>query len=200
MKNVLTKVSLAILAIIVTTCMCSFSPAYAEDGQQAGQAVNGQYIAMDEVQPMGIGIYPVYYRVINVRLLTPQWSKVGVAEGIPAMTLGISRTQAISVTYSATFGASYSQINAAVGWTYGTSTSVSIDGSYTVPQSYAGQKVKSATLTAYAKINVKSYQVEKHNETGGIELSTGIAKKAENYVRFEVKLYFMDGSSITIAV
>ena len=199
MKKKRARTSL-VIAMIITMFFCSFTPVFAEDGGQAGQAATGNPVLLDETQPMGIGIYPVYYRVINVKSLTPEWMKVGVAEGIPTMTLGVSRTQTIEVTYSATFGASYSQINAAVGWTYGTSTSVSIDGSYTVPLSYGGHKVKSATLTAYAKINVKSYQVEKHNETGGIELSTGIARKAENYVCFEVRLYFVDGGSATIAV
>lgn len=200
MRRALTRISLLVITLVISISMCTLTPAFADDSQQSDQVLKTQSIAVGSTQPMGIGVYPVYYRVINVKALTPQWKQVGVSEGIPTMILGIVKTESISVTYSATFGATYKQINAAVGWTYGTSTSISIEGRYPVPTSYDGRNVKSAKLIAEAKINVKSYQVEKHNEVGGIELSTGIAKKAENYVRYKVILTYVDGGSVTISV
>lgn len=61
-------------------------------------------------------------------------------------------------------------------------------------------KRKSGTLIAYAERSIKSYQVERHNEVGGITRSTGTAKKIVNHLCYKVILRYTDGGSVTISV
>jgi len=204
------KIGLILILMAVTINMCSFSTVFAADNKQIASANNAQsIISVNNIQPIaatsniqirGIGVLPVYYRVVNVKTIAPEWISVGVADGIPTMTLAINRSQAIAVTYSGTFGATYGQINTAVGWTYGQNVMVEIAGHYRVPTTFNGHKVKSGTLIAYAERSVKSYQVERHNEVGGITRSTGTAKKMVNHLCYKAILHFTDGGSVTISV
>lgn len=201
MKRSLKRISLVFVVMAVTISMCSLTTVFADDGSQISISNNEQSVdvSTNEIQPR-IGLYPVYYRVINVKALASEWVNVGTADGIPSMTLTINKSKTTYVTYSATFGATYGQINAAVGWTYGEAVIISIGGDYKVPTTYNGHKIKSGTLIAYAERSVKSYQVEKHNEYGGITLSTGTARKTVNHMRYKVILYYTDGGSVTISV
>jgi len=201
MKRKSRKIGLLFVVMAITINLCSFTTVFATDSKQIGSATREQSIAAQKIPQMkGIGVLPVYYRVVNVRALAPEWLIVGVADGVPTMTLAINRSQAIAVTYSATFGATYGQINTAVGWTYGQNVMVEIAGHYRVPTTFNGHKVKSGTLIAYAERSVKSYQVERHNEVGGITRSTGMAKKMVNHLCYKVILYYTDGGSATIRV
>jgi hypothetical protein len=210
-KRTLKRISLLLVVMAVTVNLCSFTTVFADDGMQTAIASNAQPTAFaSNLQPISlvknvqlrsaIGVLPVYYRVVNVKTLAPEWLIVGVADGIPTMALVITRSKRIAVTYSATFGATYGQINTAVGWTYGQDVTIAIAGHYTIPKTYNGRKVRSGTLIAYAEIGVKSYQVERHNEVGGITINTGTARKAENHLRYKVILYYTDGGSTTISV
>ena len=195
------RIGILFVLMAVTVNLCSLTTAFADDGRQVAFANNTQPIASgSNVQLRGIGVFPVYYKVVNVKTITPEWVSVGVADGIPTMILAITKSKKIAVTYSATFGATYGQINTAVGWTYGEDVTIAIAGQYRVPTTYNAHKVKSGTLIAYAEINVKSYQVERHNEVGGITMNTGTARKAENHLRYKVILYYTDGGSVTINV
>ena len=83
------------------------------------------------------------------------------AEGQPGITVSISQTKTVSTTLSATFGASKSDISAKVGWSVTGSESLTIGGSYTVPYTYNGKNVKTATLCARAIYKVKYFDVYK---------------------------------------
>jgi len=201
MKRKSRKIGLLFVVMAITINLCSFTTVFAIDSKQIGSATREQSIAAQKIPQMkGIGFLPVYYRVVNVTTITPEWVIVGVADGVPTMTLTINKSKRIAVTYSATYGATYGQINTAVGWTYGEDVTIAIAGQYRVPTTYNGHKVKSGTLIAYAERSVKSYQVERHNEVGGITRSTGTAKKMVNHLRYKVILRYTDGGSVTISV
>ena len=201
MKKVFKRIGIPTVIMALAINLCTLTPAFADDGNQSAFTDNPVPIASTiKVQPRGIGVLPVYYTVSNVRSAASDWVLVGQADGIPTMTLDINRSQAIAITFSATYGATYNQINAAVGWTYGKTVIVEIGGHYTVPVTYNGHKVKSGTLLAYAERSVKAYDVERHNEVGGITRSTGLAKKVVNHLCYKVKLNFTDGCDVTISI
>lgn len=105
---------------------------------------------------------PIYYIIKNVRSASDYTgSDIATATGGPGITLSISKTKSISTTVSGTFGASNSLISSAVGWNVTGSTSISIQGSATVPRTHNGKKVKTMTLHAKTVYKVKKYDVYK---------------------------------------
>lgn len=105
---------------------------------------------------------PIYYIIKNVRSASDYTgSDIATATGGPGVTLSISKTKSVSTTVSGTFGASNSAISSAVGWSVTGSTSISIQGSDTVPKKHSGKKVKKMTLHAKTVYKVKKYDVYK---------------------------------------
>ncbi|WP_430623434.1 hypothetical protein, partial [Enterococcus diestrammenae] len=79
----------------------------------------------------------------------------------PGLQLSISQTKSVSTSLSGTFGASKGAISAEVGWNVTGSTSISISGSYKVPSTVNGKKVKSCKLNAHVVRKRKSFVVDK---------------------------------------
>lgn len=106
----------------------------------------------------------VYYQVKNVRKSSDYTGKsdIAIATGQPGVTVSISKSKSVSTTLSATLGATYSKISAAVGWNVTGSTSISIKGSAKVPSKHNNKNVKTMTLHAKAIYKVKKFDVYRY--------------------------------------
>jgi len=102
------------------------------------------------------------------------------ADGAPGITLSISKRKSVETTVSGTFGATYKAISAAVGWSVSGSTSVSVQGSYKVPYTYGGKRVKWGYLDAYPKYKTKLYDVYYgiQGTSSEVKKGTGTTRKA----------------------
>lgn len=80
-------------------------------------------------------------------------------EGPPGLVLSISHAYTITHTFSATFGATVAKINSALSWGTSLSETRTVTGTFAVPSTENGKKVKKATLTAYPLYEVKTYDV-----------------------------------------
>jgi hypothetical protein len=121
------------------------------------------------------------YRVRGVKNTTDKTdsSAIAAASGGPEVTLNISQTKNISTTTSAKFGASDKIISAEVGWSTTASHSINISGSFKVPKTSGGKKVKSCKFSAHTLRKRKSFIVDKMawNSTKWVKQGTGYVSK-----------------------
>jgi hypothetical protein len=122
------------------------------------------------------------YRVKNVKNASDTTASGAIAavSGGPGINLAIKQTKSVATTTSAKFGASDKIISAEVGWSTTGTTSISISGSYTVPKTVSGKKVKSCKLSAHTIRKRKSFVVDKMawNSTKWVKQGTGYVSKA----------------------
>lgn len=132
-----------------------------------------------EISPMA---FITKYRVRNVKAASDKTDSGAIAtvSGGPGLQLSISQTKSVSTSLSGTFGASKGAISAEVGWNVTGSTSISISGSYKVPSTVNGKKVKSCKLNAHVVRKRKSFVVDKMawNSTKWETQGTGYVSKA----------------------
>ena len=146
-----------------------------------------------EISPFAFGdpIYTLYIK--NVRSGSDYYGTtvLAKAEGEPGITVSISQTKTVSTTLSATFGMEKSAISAKVGWNVSGSKSITISGSYTVPYTYNGKSVKSATLCAKAIYKVKYFDVYRGIQGSSVEtlLGTGNTKQAYGVSFYKTYVY-----------
>jgi hypothetical protein len=98
---------------------------------------------------------------------------MAVVSGSPDVTMSINPIRNVANTFSASFGATTAVISASVGWNVTGATPVSIEGSFTVPATNKGNKVKKGYLRARTLYKRKTYDVYVLNMKRG----TGTATK-----------------------
>lgn len=134
-------------------------------------------------EPKRAPLQPLVHKYVkNVRTDSDYVGKtvIATATSTPGVVISISKTKTIATTVSGSMGVSSQTISAAVGWNVTGSTSIGITGSYKIPKTYNGKKVKTGTLNAYAIYKVKKFDAyawyQSTNKTE--KLGTGTVKKA----------------------
>ena len=117
-------------------------------------------VASNPPQLKSLGPIKRYY-VKNVRKGSDYIgkSRIASASGAPGVRLSIKTKKDVSTTISATFGASYTAISAAVGWNVTKTERISVTGSAKVPYKVGKKKVKRGVLSAYPMYKTKKYDV-----------------------------------------
>lgn len=129
----------------------------------------------------GGGVVNLYY-VKNVRSAPDVYGAnvLAKAKGVPGITISINTTEEVAVTLNGTYGVTTSTIEASVGWEVTGTTSVAIQGSFTVPATNGNRAVKSAELTATPIYRVKKFDCYTRIQGSSTEtyLGTGTTMRA----------------------
>lgn len=125
------------------------------------------------------------YRAVKVKNLTKELSSTPFAttKGQPGITININSGKSVSRTYSYNVngGVSYEAINAAIGWSKGTTDGVNISngGSWKVPAKNGSKKVKYGVLKGFFYYDRVEYKIQKrkvssyHAGRGGTRVTYG---------------------------
>lgn len=145
---------------------------YSEDNSNSENSESESSIPLqssdnnNRITPLMVLMPGPEYKFANVKYIKETIGKsiLWKTSGVPGVTIGLNFTKSRSASVSTTYGASYHDISQSLSFTVGKSYSVSSSGSYKVPKSRGGKKIKRTEVTGQPIYKKYSMKVSKRND------------------------------------